>query len=118
MENKHHVGRKHCVTSNFSFTHNVFQSYISLVHQNAVLCSNGLTDLLRRDWYFNKRLVFQQETGISTRDWYFNKRLVFQQETGISTRDWYFNKRLVFQQETGISTRDWYFNKILTPFQS
>ena len=43
-------GRKHCekkekllVRSNFSFSHNVFHSYISLVHQNAVLCGNGLT---------------------------------------------------------------------------
>ena len=30
------------VTSNFSFSHNVFYSYISLVCQNAVLCGNGL----------------------------------------------------------------------------
>ena len=30
------------VTSNFSFSHNVFYSYISLVHQNEVLCGNGL----------------------------------------------------------------------------
>ena len=42
-------GRKHferkeklLVTSNFSFSHNVFHSYISLVHQNSVLCGNGL----------------------------------------------------------------------------
>ena len=26
------------VTSNFSFSHNVFHSYVSLVHQNAALC--------------------------------------------------------------------------------
>ena len=30
------------VTSDFSFSHNVFHSYISLVRQNAVLCGNGL----------------------------------------------------------------------------
>ena len=30
------------VTSNFSFSHNVFHSYISLVQQNVVLCGNGL----------------------------------------------------------------------------
>ena len=30
------------VTSNFSFSHNIFHSYISLVHQNAALCGNGL----------------------------------------------------------------------------
>ena len=30
------------VTSNFSFSHNGFHSYISLVHQNVVLCGNGL----------------------------------------------------------------------------
>ena len=31
------------VTSNFSFSHDVFYSYISIVHQNAALCGNGLT---------------------------------------------------------------------------
>ena len=30
------------VTSNFSFSHNVFHSYISLMCQNVVLCGNGL----------------------------------------------------------------------------
>ena len=35
--------RKHCEKSNFSFSHNVFHSYISLVHQNAVLCGNEST---------------------------------------------------------------------------
>ena len=30
-------------TSNFSFSHNVFHSYISLVSQNATLFCNGLT---------------------------------------------------------------------------
>ena len=29
------------VTSNFSFSHNVFHSYISLVRQNVALCGNG-----------------------------------------------------------------------------
>ena len=29
--------------SNFSFSHNVFHSYVSLVHQNAVLCGNVLS---------------------------------------------------------------------------
>ena len=32
---------KQIVTSNFSFSHNVFHSYISLVRQNAALCGNG-----------------------------------------------------------------------------
>ena len=31
------------VTGNFSFSHNVFHSYLSLVHQNVALCSNGLS---------------------------------------------------------------------------
>ena len=39
MKNKCHIGWK---TSNFSFSHNVFHSYISLVRQNAALCGNGL----------------------------------------------------------------------------
>ena len=34
--------KKLLVTSNFSFSHNVFHSYISLVRQHAVLCGNGL----------------------------------------------------------------------------
>ena len=52
MTLKYHLGyRKHCnkkeklkllVTSNFSFSHNVFHGYISLVCQNAVLCGNEL----------------------------------------------------------------------------
>ena len=33
------------VTSNFSFSHNVFFSYISLVRQNMTLCGNGLNQL-------------------------------------------------------------------------
>ena len=43
MENKYHIGyHVLLVTSNFSFSHNVFHSYISLVSQNVVLCGNGL----------------------------------------------------------------------------
>ena len=36
------------VTSNFFFSHNVFHSYITLVHQNVALCGNGLKDLYFR----------------------------------------------------------------------
>ena len=50
MKNKYHIGSKTLLekekllfTSNFSFSHNVFHSYISLVHQNAALCENELT---------------------------------------------------------------------------
>ena len=49
MENECHIGKKTLwekekllVTSNFSFSHNVFHIYISLVHQNASLCGNQL----------------------------------------------------------------------------
>ena len=49
MKNKCHVGwktlwekQKLLVTCNFSFSHNVFHSYVSLVHQNVALCGNGL----------------------------------------------------------------------------
>ena len=42
-------GRKHCgkkekllVTSNYSFSQNIFHSYISLVPQNVALYDNGL----------------------------------------------------------------------------
>ena len=31
------------VASNFSFSHNVFHRYISLVRQNTTLCGTGLT---------------------------------------------------------------------------
>ena len=51
MKSKCHIGKKTLlekekllVTSNFSFSHKVFHSYISLVHQNAALCVNGLID--------------------------------------------------------------------------
>ena len=37
------IKEKLLVSSNFSFSHNVFQSYISFMCQNAVLCCNGLT---------------------------------------------------------------------------
>ena len=37
----------------YSFSYNVFHSYISLAHQNAVLCGSGLTD---RYHSFYKRL--------------------------------------------------------------
>ena len=30
------------VPSNFSFSHNVFHNYISILHQNAALCGNGI----------------------------------------------------------------------------
>ena len=49
MKNKCHIGlktwwekEKLLVTSNFSFSHGAFHSYISLVRQNAALCGNGL----------------------------------------------------------------------------
>ena len=32
------------VTSNFSFSHNVFHCHISIVRQNVALCGNGLRD--------------------------------------------------------------------------
>ena len=48
MKNKCHLGQKTVgekekllVSSNFSFSHNVFHSYISFVRQNVVLCGNG-----------------------------------------------------------------------------
>ena len=51
IKNKCHVGwntlwekEKLHVKSNFSFFHNVFHSYISLVHQNAALCGNRLKE--------------------------------------------------------------------------
>ena len=47
---KYHIGwktlwekEKLLVTSNFSFSHNVFHSYISSVRQNAALCGDWLT---------------------------------------------------------------------------
>ena len=52
METKHHIWLKKeklLVTSNFSFSYNVFYSYISLVHQNGVLCGNGLRNTPQND---------------------------------------------------------------------
>ena len=34
------------VTSDFSFSHNVFYSYISLVRRTAALCGNGLIQVI------------------------------------------------------------------------
>ena len=55
MENKHHIRKKTLfeketllVTSNFSFSNNVFHSYISLVCQNAVLCGNRFKFYVKR----------------------------------------------------------------------
>ena len=55
MQNKYPIGwktlwekEKLLVTSNFSFSHNVFHNYISLVHQNAALCGNGLRFLFTK----------------------------------------------------------------------
>ena len=50
MKSKYYIGKKTLWekeklldTSNVSFSHNVFHSYISFVCQNAVLCGSGLT---------------------------------------------------------------------------
>ena len=50
MKNKCYIGLKTLwgkeqllVTWNLSFCHNILHSYIALVHQNVVLCGNGLT---------------------------------------------------------------------------
>ena len=40
------------VTSNFCFSHNIFHSFISVVHQNVALCGNVLT-LYSINTYFN-----------------------------------------------------------------
>ena len=57
MENKYHIRKKtlwgkekFLVTSKFSFSQNVFHSYIFLLHQNAVLCGNGLKK--RNTWLY------------------------------------------------------------------
>ena len=38
------------VTRNFSFSHNVFHSFISLAHQDEVLCGNWLKPPFHRAW--------------------------------------------------------------------
>ena len=49
------------ITSNFSFSQNVFHKYISLACQNAVLCGNGLTfyDDILLDWTRFKALILK-----------------------------------------------------------
>ena len=61
MENKCNIGwktlgekEKLLVTSNFSFSHNVFHSYISLVHQNVALSGNVLTGSTVYSWMTRK----------------------------------------------------------------
>ena len=60
MENKYHIGwktlwekEKLLYTSSFSFSHNVFYSYIPLVRQNTILCSIGLKGLTPNDKIYN-----------------------------------------------------------------
>ena len=66
MENKYRIGyktlyekEKLLVTSNFSFSQNVFYSFISLVGQNAVLCGNGLIIVLQHE----DEMVQQQDSN-------------------------------------------------------
>ena len=65
MKNKSYIGYKTLwenvkllLTSNFSFSRNVFHSYISLVRQNASLCGNGLNAIFqpsaKKWWHFDK----------------------------------------------------------------
>ena len=49
--------RKLLVTSSFSFTHNVFHSYISLVHQNAALCGKRVKRIVRTREIFNYAVI-------------------------------------------------------------
>ena len=60
MENKYHIGQtilweneKLLVTSNFSFSHNIFHSYKSLVCPSAVLCGNGL---IKIEWIVSEKM--------------------------------------------------------------
>ena len=45
------------VTSNFCFSHNIFHSYISLVRQNELFCTNGLNHFCREAHKFTSFLV-------------------------------------------------------------
>ena len=58
-------GRKHCgekekllFTSDFSFSHNVFDSYIPLVRQHAALCGNGLGNVISRAEFERKSELY------------------------------------------------------------
>ena len=51
-------------SSNFSFSHNVFHSYISLVRQNAALCGNGLNDNFSL-WYSLKHCGIRRKSCYS-----------------------------------------------------
>ena len=77
MKNKCHIRQKTLwgkekllITSNFSFSHNVFYSCISLVRQNVALCGNGLKirvenevkDIFRKGFWMNRVPV--REKGI------------------------------------------------------
>ena len=59
------------VTSNFSFSHNVFHSYISLVRQNAVLCGNRLTVWLGQseDMLFSSEQIFGKTDEECSWEW-------------------------------------------------
>ena len=55
------------VTSNFSFSHNVFHSYtcISLVRQNAALCGSGLIMLVILWGIGHAKLKFESDQGVT-----------------------------------------------------
>ena len=57
------------MTSNFSFSHNVFHSYICLVRQNTALCGNGLSHKIgprvTSNYFFSAiRIYFQGSSNL------------------------------------------------------
>ena len=51
---------KMLATTNFSFSRDVFHSYISLVHQNVALCVNGLIDVKKKIYMYSKLQYISQ----------------------------------------------------------
>ena len=57
------------VTSNFSFSHNVFHSDISLVHQNVSSCCKGLISLACHTMFNDPEKSFENTFGKGRKCW-------------------------------------------------
>ena len=70
---------KMLVTSNFSFSHNVFHSYISSVHQNVSLCRNGLnktdTDSQQKEGNCRRKTLWEKKKTLDTSIFSFSHKI-------------------------------------------
>ena len=71
VENIVRKGEIACYKQYFSFSHNVFHIYISLVRQNETLCGNGITDQVKNQSVENAGVAFVK--GVNERNKFLEK---------------------------------------------